>query len=140
MKKKKKRFQRAIEATSGIECFDDWVKELIKYGYLHNHSRMWFASIWVHTLNLPWELGANFFLTHLLDADPASNTLSWRWVAGLHTEGKVYLANEDNIKKFTKERYTKKNILKKEIKLPEFKRYNFFEKILKIFFQGLKII
>ena len=89
---------------------------------------MWFASIWVHTLNLPWELGANFFLTHLLDADPASNTLSWRWVAGLHTEGKVYLANEDNIKKFTKERYTKKNILKKEIKLPEFKRYNFFEK------------
>jgi hypothetical protein len=47
-------------------------------GYLHNHARMWFASIWIFTLRLPWELGADFFLRHLLDGDPASNTLSWR--------------------------------------------------------------
>ena len=61
---------------------------------------MWFASIWIHTLKLPWELGANFFLKNLVDGDPASNTLSWRWVAGLHTKGKCYVASEDNIKNF----------------------------------------
>jgi deoxyribodipyrimidine photo-lyase len=66
------------------------VQELVETGYLHNHARMWFASIWIFTLRLPWELGADFFLRHLLDGDAASNTLSWRWVAGLHTKGKHY--------------------------------------------------
>ena len=63
---------------------------------------MWFASIWIFTLNLPWELGANFFYRNLLDADEASNTLSWRWVAGLHTSGKFYLARQDNIEKYSR--------------------------------------
>ena len=62
---------------------------------------MWFASIWIFTFNLPWQLGANFFMENLLDGDPASNTLSWRWVAGLQTKGKHYLARKDNISKFS---------------------------------------
>jgi deoxyribodipyrimidine photo-lyase len=66
---------------------------------------MWYASIWIHTLKLPWTLGADFFLRHLLDGDAASNTLSWRWVAGLHTQGKVYLAQKSNISKFTAGRH-----------------------------------
>ena len=99
-------FLTATKGKTGIACFDDWTHELIESGYLHNHARMWFASIWVFTLKLPWELGADFFLRHLLDGDPASNTLSWRWVAGLHTKGKTYLAKSDNISKFTKGRYT----------------------------------
>jgi deoxyribodipyrimidine photo-lyase len=66
---------------------------------------MWFASIWIFTLQLPWQLGADFFFQHLLDADAASNTLSWRWVAGLHTKGKHYLARADNIATFTKGRF-----------------------------------
>lgn len=74
-------------------------------GYLHNHARMWFASIWIFTLRLPWELGADFFFRHLLDGDPASNTLSWRWVAGLHTKGKTYLARRDNIRDHTYGRF-----------------------------------
>ena len=74
-------------------------------GYLHNHSRMWFASIWIFTLDLPWRVGADFFYRHLLDGDPASNTLGWRWVAGLHTRGKAYAANAWNIAKFTDNRY-----------------------------------
>lgn len=90
---------------SGIECFDAWCTELINTGYLHNHARMWFASIWIYTLQLPWQLGADFFLRHLLDGDPASNTLSWRWVAGLHTTGKTYLARPDNIEKYTEGKY-----------------------------------
>jgi deoxyribodipyrimidine photo-lyase len=96
----------AAEAgTTGIDCFDSWALELVKTGFLHNHARMWFASIWVHTLNLPWQLGADFFLRHLLDGDAASNTLSWRWVCGLHTAGKTYLARAENIARYTRGRF-----------------------------------
>tara|TARA_B100001564_G_C20637117_1_gene670238 strand:+ start:609 stop:1781 length:1173 start_codon:yes stop_codon:yes gene_type:complete len=126
--RKKDNYNMALQGKTGIDCFDDWVKELINYGYLHNHSRMWFASIWIHTLQLPWELGANFFLKNLIDGDPASNTLSWRWVAGLHTKGKCYMANEDNIKKFSNGRYTQEKILNKQIILPEFQSFMFEKK------------
>ena len=67
---------------------------------------MWFASIWVFTLELPWQLGAEFFMKHLYDGDAASNTLGWRWVAGIQTQGKNYLASEWNIKKFTNNRFS----------------------------------
>jgi len=90
---------------TGIDAFDAWAMELVQTGYLHNHVRMWFASIWIFTLRLPWSLGADFFLRHLLDADPASNTLGWRWVAGIQTPGKTYLARPDNIEKYTGGRY-----------------------------------
>jgi hypothetical protein len=66
---------------------------------------MWFASIWIFTLDLPWRLGADFFYRHLIDGDPASNTLGWRWVAGLHTRGKPYHAQAWNIAKFTNHRF-----------------------------------
>lgn len=98
-------FQRAVTGRTGIEPFDFWVSELKSTGYLHHHARMWFASIWIFTLKLPWSLGARFFLEHLLDGDVASNTLSWRWVAGLHTKGKHYVAKAENIKKYTKGRF-----------------------------------
>jgi deoxyribodipyrimidine photo-lyase len=96
---------QALAGRTGIDCFDAWAAELVETGYLHNHARMWFASIWVHTLRLPWELGAEFFAWYLLDGDPASNTLSWRWVAGLHTKGKAYLARADNIARYTGGRF-----------------------------------
>jgi len=100
-----RRYDDAIAARTGIDCFDAWAAELCEQGYLHNHSRMWFASIWIFTLGLPWQLGADFFMRHLLDGDPASNTLSWRWVAGLQTRGKHYLARADNISRFTANRF-----------------------------------
>lgn len=100
---------RALTAAetgmTGIAGFDDWARELVQTGYLHNHARMWFASIWIFTLRLPWALGADFFLRHLIDADAASNTLSWRWVAGLQTVGKTYLATADNIARYTGGRF-----------------------------------
>ncbi|MEL7490966.1 MAG: FAD-binding domain-containing protein [Pseudomonadota bacterium] len=99
------RYQEATEGKTGITCFDAWASELVETGYLHNHARMWFASIWIFTLKLPWELGADFFYRHLLDGDPASNTCSWRWVGGLHTQGKTYLARADNIHKYTDGRF-----------------------------------
>ncbi|MFN3642918.1 MAG: FAD-binding domain-containing protein [Gemmobacter sp.] len=97
---------RAMEGETGLECFDAWARELVETGYLHNHARMWFASIWIFTLGLPWRLGADFFYRHLLDGDAASNTLGWRWVAGLHTRGKPYHAQAWNIAKFTGQRFT----------------------------------
>jgi len=97
--------QRAMDGQTGLACFDAWAAELVGTGYLHNHARMWFASIWIFTLGLPWRLGADFFLRHLLDGDAASNTLGWRWVAGLHTRGKPYPARADNIATFTAGRF-----------------------------------
>lgn len=96
---------RAENGQTGIACFDAWSNELVDAGYLHNHARMWFASIWIFTLGLPWRLGADFFYRHLLDGDAASNTLGWRWVAGLHTRGKPYPADAQNIATFTAGRF-----------------------------------
>lgn len=93
-------FSAAVAGRTDLACFNAWRDELVATGWLHNHARMWFASIWVFTLRLPWELGAAFFLEHLLDGDAASNTLSWRWVAGLHTPGKIYLARAENIARY----------------------------------------
>jgi hypothetical protein len=98
-------YKKAIEGNTNIECFNEWVNELKENNYLHNHARMWFASIWVFTLELPWQLGAEFFMKHLYDGDAAANTLGWRWVAGIQTQGKNYLASEWNIKKFSNNRF-----------------------------------
>ena len=109
-------YHLAINGQTKIECFNDWVKEIKEYNYLHNHTRMWFASIWIFTLGLPWQKGAEFFMKYLLDGDAASNTLSWRWVGGLQTKGKHYLAQTWNISKFLSKQY--KNIELREITLP----------------------
>ena len=112
----------AMNGNTGIDCFDTWIEELKENNYLHNHSRMWFASIWIFNLGLPWQLGARLFMNHLLDGDAASNTLSWRWVAGMHTNKKPYLASNENIKKYTIKRFSsspisisyKNNIIKNQ--------------------------
>ncbi|MDC1151520.1 FAD-binding domain-containing protein [Pelagibacteraceae bacterium] len=105
-------YEKAINGETNIDCFNDWVKELTENNYLHNHTRMWFASIWIFTLKLPWQKGAEFFLRELYDGDAASNTLSWRWVAGIQTKGKNYIAQNWNINKFTNNKY-------KDLKLNE---------------------
>lgn len=99
------RLTAAVSGKTGIAAFDNWAKELVTDGYVHNHARMWLASIWIFTLRLPWVLGADFFYRHLLDGDAASNTLSWRWVAGLHTRGKPYVARAENIRRYTQGRF-----------------------------------
>ena len=115
--------QAALKGNTGIKCFDSWVRELRETNYLHNHARMWFASIWIFTLELPWQLGARFFLEHLADGDAASNTLSWRWVAGLQTKGKRYEASSYNIETYTKGRF-KETLVNENPKLElEYKHY-----------------
>jgi deoxyribodipyrimidine photo-lyase len=109
----------ATTGRSSFECLDEWVRELYDTGYLHNHARMWFASIWIHSLKLPWQLGADLFERHLIDSDPASNLLSWRWVAGLHTKGKAYLARADNIARYTEGRFMPKGLAELPLDLDE---------------------
>lgn len=111
----------ALSGETGIHCFDFWRKELQETGYLHNHARMWFSSIWIFTLKLPWELGAELFERELFDFDAASNTLSWRWVAGLHTPGKHYLARAENIHQFTDGRFNPEGQLLENESAPSFK-------------------
>jgi len=112
-------YEQAVAGRTGIDGFDDWARELTATNWLHNHTRMWFASIWIFTLGLPWALGADFFMRHLLDGDPASNTLSWRWVAGLHTRGKPYAARAENIRRYTDGRYNPTNLNEDPVALQE---------------------
>jgi deoxyribodipyrimidine photo-lyase len=113
------RHAAAIAGRTGIDCFDAWVTELRDTGYLHNHARMWFASIWIFTLGLPWRLGADFTYRQFVDGDPASNTLSWRWVAGLHTRGKHYLARADNIARWSAGRFAPRGLVQQAAPLIE---------------------
>lgn len=94
------RIETIARQESGLAIMDLFTRELVETGYLHNHARMWWAGWWIHVERLPWQLGADFFYRHLLDADAASNTLSWRWVAGLQTKGKSYLPRRSNLAKY----------------------------------------
>ena len=136
------KIQQAVNGKTQISCFNDWVNEIKEFNYLHNHTRMWFASIWIFTLNLPWQKGAEFFLKYLLDGDAASNTLSWRWVAGLQTKGKNYSAQSWNIEKFTNNKYKNIRLVenpiplqdKREYKLTEIENFNDSEKVKNLIF------
>ena len=136
------KIQQAVNGKTQISCFNDWVNEIKEFNYLHNHTRMWFASIWIFTLKLPWQKGAEFFLKYLLDGDAASNTLSWRWVAGLQTKGKNYSAQSWNIEKFTNNKYKNIRLIenpiplqdKREYKLTEIENFNNSEKVRNLIF------
>ena len=117
-------FQQAVTGKTGIDCFDYWSEELQNTNYLHNHARMWFASIWIFTLGLPWQLGAKFFMQHLFDGDAASNTLGWRWVAGIQTIGKHYVARATNIEQFTNGRFSPNNLNEAPVPVASSKTYD----------------
>jgi deoxyribodipyrimidine photo-lyase len=89
-----------LDAATGMACIDEFVRRLHDTGWLHNHERMWLASWLVHVRGVHWRAGADWFLEHLLDGDPASNHLSWQWVAGTFS-AKPYLFNRDNLETYT---------------------------------------
>ena len=117
-------FQQAVTGKTGIDCFDYWSAELQNTNYLHNHARMWFASIWIFTLGLPWQAGARFFMQHLFDGDAASNTLGWRWVAGIQTSGKHYVARASNIEQFTNGRFSPHHLNETPLPVASSKNYD----------------
>ncbi len=89
---------------TGLECMDSFARELRTTGYLHNHARMWVAAYVVHWRRVRWQAGAAWFLEHLLDGDPASNNLSWQWVASTFAP-KPYYFNRNNLEQFTDGKY-----------------------------------
>jgi deoxyribodipyrimidine photo-lyase len=91
-------------ASTGLPCIDAFAAELIGTGWLHNHARMWLASYVVHWRRVRWQAGARWFLRHLLDGDPASNNLSWQWVASSFSH-KPYLFNRANLERFSGGRF-----------------------------------
>jgi deoxyribodipyrimidine photo-lyase len=91
-------------AATGLACIDAFAAELMGTGWLHNHARMWLAAYVVHWRRVRWQAGARWFLRHLLDGDPASNNLSWQWVASSFSH-KPYLFNRSNLERFSSGRF-----------------------------------
>jgi deoxyribodipyrimidine photo-lyase len=89
---------------TSLACMDAFVTELVTTGYLHNHARMWLAAYLIHWRHVAWQAGARWFLQHLLDGDPASNNLSWQWVASTFSH-KPYFFNKENLARFTNQRF-----------------------------------
>jgi deoxyribodipyrimidine photo-lyase len=87
--------------TTGLVCIDSFSQELRTTGYLHNHIRMWLAAYIIHWRRVEWQAGAKWFLQHLLDGDPASNNMSWQWVASTFSH-KPYFFNRENLQRYTK--------------------------------------
>lgn len=92
--------RRVEEFLTGSRVIDCFANELVTTGYLRTRARMWFAAWWVHEARLPWQAGAAFFFRHLPGGDPASDILSWRWLAGLQTPGKTCPARRGNLVKY----------------------------------------
>jgi len=89
-----------IEAgKTGVACLDAFIRELINTGYIHNHARMYLASYIVHFRRVKWQVGAEWFLNHLLDGNVPSNNLSWQWVASTFSH-KPYIFNLENVDKY----------------------------------------
>ncbi len=124
-------YENAVNGNSKLDFFNSWVHELKTYNYLHNHTRMWFASTWIFNLGLPWQLGATFFFKYLFDGDAASNLLSWRWVAGLQTKGKQYLFSPANLKKFSNNRFNVEKINNRQIFFEESNQISYKDEIYK---------
>jgi deoxyribodipyrimidine photo-lyase len=87
-------------ANTGIMALDNAIHQLYDTGYLHNHLRMYLSMLHSNIFKAAWLPGAKWMYAHLLDHDPAANFLSWQWVAGTFSS-KKYIANQDNINKYT---------------------------------------
>ena len=92
------------EGRTGLACMDGFRDDLVTNGWLHNHARMWMAAWLVHWRRVHWKAGADWFLEHLLDGDPASNHLSWQWVASTFSH-KPYFFNRENLERYSSGRY-----------------------------------
>lgn len=88
-----------FQGKTGVACIDAFIHELTSTGYIHNHARMYLASYVVHFRRIKWQIGAQWFLHHLLDGDVASNNLSWQWVASTFSH-KPYIFNLENVDKY----------------------------------------
>lgn len=89
-----------LNATTGIEGIDNAILALYQTGYMHNHCRMYTASLVCNIAHSYWLHPAQWMYYHLIDGDWASNACSWQWVAGANSN-KKYFANQENINRYT---------------------------------------
>ncbi|MDP5065343.1 MAG: DNA photolyase family protein [Haliea sp.] len=75
---------------TGYPVVDAGMRELWHTGYMHNRIRMVTASFLTKHLLTHWRAGERWFWNTLVDADPASNTCSWQWVAGSGADAAPY--------------------------------------------------
>ena len=87
------------QGNTGVAAIDDIIHMLTSTGYLHNHLRMYLAAYICHWRRVKWQAGARFMLRHLIDADAASNNLSWQWIASTYSR-KPYIFNLENMQKY----------------------------------------
>lgn len=88
-----------VNSSTGIEAIDSGIHELYATGYMHNHMRMYVASVVCNMAGCSWKNAGRWMYYHLLDADPASNFCSWQWVCASFSS-KRYFANQENIDRF----------------------------------------
>lgn len=89
-----------LNAETQLTALDNSIKTLKETGYMHNHARMWTASVTGNIAQTHWYQPARWLYYHLLDGDLASNTLSWQWIVGSFSHKKYY-ANQENLNKFS---------------------------------------
>ena len=84
------KFKAWCEGKTGYPFVDAAMRQMLKEGWMHNRTRMVVASFLVKDLHLEWQLGADFFMEHLVDFDVASNSHGWQWTAGCGTDASPY--------------------------------------------------
>ncbi len=92
--------QSLVSAETGIDALDEGIEQLLETGWIHNHMRMYLSMLHSNVARCDWRSGARWMYYHLLDADMASNDLSWQWVCGANSN-KQYVANQENINKYS---------------------------------------
>lgn len=89
-----------VQGSTGVVAIDQAIQQLYTDGWMHNHARMYVASVVANIGGYSWQTGGKWMYYHLLDADVASNYCSWQWICGAFSS-KRYLANQDNINKYS---------------------------------------
>lgn len=89
-----------LEARTSIKTIDHTIRELYRTGYMHNHARMWLASLTCNLSRTHWKPAADWLYYHLIDGDLASNYLSWQWVSGAFSN-KLYWLTQSNLNKYS---------------------------------------
>jgi deoxyribodipyrimidine photo-lyase len=92
--------EKVEHAATGIDAIDEQIKKLYSTGYMHNHVRMYTASLVCNMAKAHWLQPSKWMYYHLLDGDIASNNCSWQWVAAAFASKKYYF-NQENVNKYT---------------------------------------
>lgn len=84
------KWNRFINAKTGVPIVDSAIIELKTTGYMHNRARMVVGSFLTKDLHIDWKFGERFFAKYLLDFESSSNISSWQWVSGVGVDAQPF--------------------------------------------------